>query len=501
MTARGSTRSDGTLDVVHVTSELVPYSKTGGLADAVAGLTSALPRVGVRPRIVTPRYGASTGLEELRPSGLSVDVAAGDDVFDVAVYEDPGASVPTLLLDVPELYGRDGVYGEGGIDYPDNFLRYAVLSRAALEVLTAMDLPCDVLHVHDWQTALVPLYLKSRYAGDGNLGDCRSVLTIHNLAYQGRFWHFDMPLTGLSWDYFAPRFLEFHGEINLLKGGIVAADAITTVSATYAREILLPENGHGLDGVLADRRSHLFGIRNGIDAESWDPATDPSIASAFDRSDLAGKGRCKRALVRETRLEADASTPVFGVVSRLAAQKGIDLVVGAIAGLVAAGARFVVLGSGDPGLERALRRLAKHHPGRVATRIGYDEAFARRIYAGTDFFLVPSRFEPCGLSQMYAQRYGSVPIVRATGGLAETVRDLDDDPESGSGFTFTDTSADALTAACRRALSVFRRRGVWPRLRRRIMAIDSSWLEPAGAYRDLYRRTLATDRAPIPPGP
>ena len=276
---------------------------------------------------------------------------------------------------------------------------------------------------------------------------------------------------------------------------------MTTVSATYALEILRPEHGRGLDGVLGDRRGALFGIRNGIDARSWDPSGDPEIASRYDGKRPQGKGRCKRALADEIGLEADAATPVLGVVSRLAEQKGIDLVVAAIPALVKAGARFAVLGSGDPGLERALTRLATRHPGRVATRVGYDEGLARRIYAGSDYFLVPSRFEPCGLSQMYAQRYGSVPVVRATGGLAETVRDLGEDADAGTGFTFTEPTAAALIAASRRALAVFRRRGVRPALRRRIMSQDFSWAGPAGAYRDLYRRVLAADPTPIPPGP
>ncbi|MFW6198695.1 MAG: glycogen synthase, partial [Acidobacteriota bacterium] len=421
--------------IVHVTPEMAPYASTGGLAQVVGSLPPRLARSGCPVTVILPRYGA-VDPARLRPLDVELEIPVGAARHAARVLCDPRRDdVRVLFLDVPTLYDRPRLYGERGRDYRDNAARFIALCRGALATIRALELPRDILHVHDWQTALIPVLVAAELDDDPFWRDTRTVLTIHNLAYQGRFWHLDMPLTGLPWALYTPRCLEYWNQINFLKGGIVTADAITTVSPRYAEEILQPEYGFGLEGVLRDRRDDLFGILNGIDRDAWDPATDPCLPARYSAERIQGKGRCKRAVLRELELDDELSRPLFGMVSRLVEQKGVDLVLKAIPAVMKRqDVALAVLGTGEPRLETALEAAASRWPGRVAARIDFDEGLSRRIFAGSDFALVPSRFEPCGLAQMYAMRYGSIPVATPVGGLADTVVDADEHPDSGNGL-------------------------------------------------------------------
>jgi starch synthase len=484
-----------------VASEAVPFAKTGGLADVVGALASALRSRGCRVFIIMPLYRVVPD-DLVRPTRTRLKVPVGDAPVAAGVWRGKGlGGVTTYLLDIPALYDRPSLYGDRGADYPDNLTRFTALSRGALELLRTLDIRPDILHVHDWQTALVPLYLRSLYRRDAFYRDTRSVLTLHNLSYQGRFDTADIAVTGLEERWATPRFLEYFGELRLLKGGILTADRLTTVSPTYEKEILTPAFGCGFDGVLRTRRAHLRGILNGIDTRMWDPATDPYLPARFSARHIQGKGRCRRALLEEMRLPSDLATPLFGVVNRLVEQKGLHLLVEALPDLLELDTRWVVLGNGDPGLELAIARVSTRYPDRVALRLDFDESLAHRIYAGIDYLMMPSVFEPCGLSQMYAMRYGSVPVVRRVGGLADSVTDLAEDPAAGTGFVFDDPDTGSLTAAIERAVGVYRDRDVWPALRRRAMRSDFSWKSSAQQYLDVYREIMGRPRIRIPAGP
>jgi starch synthase len=403
----------------------------------------------------------------------------------------PGAPVRTVLVRADRYFDREALYGDARGDYPDNAERFVFFCRAALEWLRAESPPPDVLHVHEWQSALAPAFLRGNADVYPELAGTRSVLTVHNLAYQGRFPAFDWHLLNLDPRYFVPDFVEFYGQINYLKAGLVFADAITTVSPRYAAEIGTPEFGEGLDGVLRVRRDRLRGILNGIDREAWNPATDPHLPARYDASDLRGKARCKAELQAEIGLAVLPDVPLLGMVSRLAEQKGLDLLAAALPdALATSDAQLVVLGSGDEHYERLLAALAADFPARVGLRVGFDEALAHRIEAGADMFLMPSRFEPCGLNQLYSLRYGTVPIVHATGGLDDTVVEFDPATGTGTGFKFTPYAPDAFLAALRRAFVTRRDRDRWARLVANGMAQDFSWDRAALEYRRLYE-TLA----------
>ncbi|MGH7349503.1 MAG: glycogen synthase, partial [Candidatus Rokuibacteriota bacterium] len=374
-------------------------------------------------------------------------------------------------------------------DYPDNAARFTFFSRAVLEAIRGIGFVPDIIHANDWQTGLLPVYLRTLYRDHPLLGSLATVFTIHNLAYQGVFWHYDMPMTGLGWDLFTPAGIEFYGKLNFLKGGLIFSDLLTTVSRTYAREIRTSAFGSGLEGVLEDRSHDLHGVVNGIDYEVWNPQKDPAIAHPYSAEDPEPKAICRETLRGELSLEAGAG-PIIGLVTRLAEQKGMDLVLAALPGMLAEGCQLVVLGSGDARLEEAFRATAVAHRGRVAVRLGYDDDLARRIYAGTDVFLMPSRYEPCGLGQLIALRYGGAPIVRRTGGLADTVTEFDPARRVGTGFVFDAFTPDALLVAVRRAASTFRQPLLWKALVRNAMAEDFSWDASAREYVTLYRKAL-----------
>ncbi len=471
--------------ILMTASEMAPFAQTGGLGDVLAALPPELERLGATVHVVLPAYGTidweGAGAE---PSGM-VEIAIGGGRREVPLRTAHRDGVAVTFVEADDYFDRDHLYGGPYGDYGDNAERFAFLSRAVLALAARLEPAPDVIHCHDWQTALVPVL--ARAFPDPRLASTRTVLTIHNLGYQGVFPASVFPLLGLEGAYFTPRTLEFYGQVNFLKGGLVFADALTTVSPRYAEEILTPEHGHGLDGVLRERAAILQGIVNGIDYARWDPARDPHIAATFDHDDLAGKAACKADLQRRFGLRVAAHTPLLGMVSRLADQKGLDILSAAIPELLRHDVQVLILGNGDARYEHQLAAAGRQAPERLAIRIAFDTAAAHQVEAGADAFLMPSRYEPCGLNQMYSMRYGTVPIVRATGGLADTVREFDPTTGSGTGFTFVPYTVEALLGAVQRAVDAYHRPADWRRLMRNGMTCDFSWRRAAGRYLDLYR--------------
>jgi starch synthase len=477
------------LSILMVSPEAAPFAKTGGLGDVAGALPQALGRLGHHVTLVMPRY---RGIDV----GRAVDhrrIAVGRRPFDVGYFEHPLAErVRLMLVDVPELYDREAPYGTGGHDYPDNALRFALLARAALEHAGSLEDAWrpSLVHAHEWQSGLVPLYLRTLYASHPTLGALPVVFTIHNLAFQGLFAADVLPSLDLGWDLFTPAGVEYWGRASFLKAGINWADRLTTVSPRYAREILTPELGFGFEGILRARKAVLTGILNGVDTDEWNPEADRHLPAPFGPSDLSGKLRAKQALLEAFRLPAEAEArerPVIGLVSRLTDQKGFDLIASAADDLLELDATFTLLGSGEERYESLWARLADQHADRVGARIGFDEPLAHLIVGGADMFLMPSRFEPCGLNQMYSLRYGTVPIVRATGGLADTVRNFTEKSRKGTGFSFDEYTAPALLRAVRRALRVFGRKKDWRALQAAGMRLDHSWDASAREYVKVYR--------------
>ncbi len=463
-----------------VASEAAPYAKTGGLSDVLSSLPRALTSLGHQVAVLLPRY-LETEKFAMRRLWDNLPVPVGPYLFNASVMQ-ASADETFLFLDIPELYGRAGLYGSGGIDFPDNAVRFAALARGALEVARRIFLP-DIFHCHDWQAGLVPVYQRQA-AGDPTFLHIPTVHTIHNLGYQGLFPPSVFAEVGVDPAFFTPGGLEFYGQVNYLKAGLVFSDWLTTVSRRYAEEIQTPEFGFGLDGLLRDRQAALTGILNGVDYEKWDPATDALIAANYSASDLAGKADCKAALLQEFGLPLEQGAPLLGIVSRFTSQKGCDLIAQALPPLLAKEEfNFVALGSGEAEYENLFRDLAERFPGRVGVRIGYDDGLAHRIEAGSDMFLMPSRYEPCGLNQIYSLRYGTVPVVRATGGLDDTI-------DGETGYKFALYSVDAFTEAIGNAFTLFRNRAEWHAMMRVGMARDFSWHRSAGAYDKLYRRLL-----------
>ncbi len=464
-----------------VSSEVAPFAKTGGLADVVGSLPAVLRSCGEEVAVVLPRYG-SIDLKTARRVWDHLPVYFGPDSYPVSIYQAP-AEFPVYLVDCPPLYDRKGLYGESGLDYPDNHIRFAVFCRAALGVARNL-FRTDIFHCHDWQTGLVPAYLRTMLATDPTFLGCRTLFTIHNLGYQGLFPKTALAEVGLDPSVFRPDGMEFFGRVSYIKAGIEFADALSTVSPTYAREIQTPELGFGLDARLRERANVLTGILNGVDYTEWSPQTDPHIPAHYSTEDLAGKAICKRKLLEEFGLPPEAmDRPLLGIVSRFTPQKGTDILAEIAAQIVAEDVYLVALGTGDPEYEEFFMRMQAEHPGRIAAHIGFDEGMAHRIEAGADIFLMPSRYEPCGLNQIYSLHYGTVPVVRATGGLDDTI-------EEGTGFKFADYSGQAFLEAIRAAVRAFADREGWQEMMRRGMRKDFSWKPSAAAYSALYRRLL-----------
>ncbi len=472
------------MKALFVAAECAPFAKVGGLADVVPSLARALGELGVETAVFMPRYRGveeKSGLSEI--ASLTVPLAGEDRSCRILRGKHPKGDIPVYFLDHPPYFDRPGIYGERGEEYPDSLERFALLSRAALELPRALGWQPDILHIHDWHTSLVPVYSRFGVVPTG----AGILLTIHNLAYQGTY-----PVErarGLGLPGEAVSALTHRGELNLLYGGIRFADLVTTVSPTYAREIQV--DGEGLEGVLRERasRGELFGILNGVDYEIWNPETDPLIWANYSADDPSGKAINKAKLQGELGLSPEPDVPLVGMISRLVDQKGLDLVMAAFDRMMSLGIQFVILGTGNPTYERFFREAAGKYPGKAAALITFSEEWAHRIEAAADIFLMPSKFEPCGLNQMYSLRYGTVPVVRATGGLADTVREYDPASDTGNGFVFEEYAPEAMLSALRRAVELYRGDPeAWRRLMVRGMREDHSWASSAREYLKLYRR-------------
>ena len=485
------------MEILFASTELAPFVKVGGLADVAAALPKALRALGHRVTVVLPRYPLleSSGLLMARRL-TPLRFALGDRAFEATLYDARLASqVDLLLVDLPGLLDRDGVYGERGVDYADNALRFAAFSRAVAEIALARGLagqPVDVVHCHDWPTALVPTYLQALARATEALAATRTVLTLHNVAHQGIFESAVFPSLGLPAASFTMDGLEFYGKLNFLKQGIIAADRLTTVSPTYAREIQTAgkdgTGGHRLEGVLASKSRPIVGILNGVDAGVWNPAVDPALAARYDAEDFAPRARCRGALQKELGLPLDAAAPIIGSVGRLVHQKGSDLVAAVLPKILRhSDAQVVICGDGDEALVAKLEAAVQKSHGRAVFVRGAAEPVIHRLYAAADLVLVPSRFEPCGLVQMYAQRYGALPVARATGGLVDTVVDCDLGLETGTGFLFQEDDDTSFLAAIERGIAA-RAHARWPSLVRRVMRLDRGWERPARQYEQLFRQ-------------
>ncbi len=494
------------MNILFATAEAVPFCKTGGLGDVCGSLPRELAKLGHHPVVILPAFRQvfDAGLE-IESTGITLEVPIGQKRVEGQLLRAclPDSEVPVYLVEQSDYYDRPQLYREDGEDYRDNCERFTFFSRAVLEAIVRLDLDTDIVHCHDWCTGLIPAYIKTLYGQQPPYDQLATLYTIHNLAYQGNFWHWDMALTGLDWKYFNWRQMEFFGNLSFMKTGIVFADAISTVSPTYAREIMRPPLSCGLEGALQHRSEDLFGILNGADYDHWNPATDSFLGeNAYDITSFeTGKAACKAALQREMGLPVEPDVPLLAAVGRLADQKGFDLVARVMqqwAGQY--DVQWVILGTGEPKYHQVLSQLAAEHPQRVAVRLEFSNELAHRIEAGADMFLMPSQYEPCGLNQLYSLKYGTVPVVRATGGLADTV--VDANPQTlaqgtATGFGFKEYTSLALSEALQRACNAFADKSVWRQLIQTGMQQDWSWNQSAQRYVELYEQTRIRARQEV----
>ncbi|HNV86228.1 MAG TPA: glycogen synthase GlgA [Candidatus Omnitrophota bacterium] len=479
------------MKIFFATSEMVPYAKTGGLADVCGSLPGELTDLGHEVCVVMPKYkkidAAKFGLKKII-EGIEVPLGGEKKIAKIfsARYQD---KVTVYFVDNGEYFGRDELYGTPMGDYPDNDCRFIFFQRAALELMKAVDFKPDVIHCHDWQSGLIPVYLKTVYKDDPFFRKTKSFFTIHNLAYQGNFPPDTLPTAGLGWEEFQMDRLEFYGKMSFLKGGLIYSDAVTTVSERYAEEIQTKEYGAGLEGVLTKRKSDLYGIVNGIDLEEWNPEKDPDLAVRYSVQDAEKKQENKKALQKENRLEVNAEIPVFGIITRLADQKGLDILAPVLEDFARKlNAHFVLLGTGEEKYHKILREEMAKYPKKFAFHIMFDAKMAKRIYAGSDIFLMPSCYEPCGLGQLISMRYGTIPLVRETGGLADTVSDFNPKTGKGNGFVFREYTSEKLFKTMERAVELFRKPKVWRQIVENAMQCDFSWNASAKKYVALYKQ-------------
>lgn len=478
------------MKVAFLASEIVPFAKTGGLADVAGSLPKFLKELGADIKVIMPFY------REVRKKNLPLRKVLEDRLSGpqgsanvYSVLEDTQGDFPVYFIENDAFYDRDHLYGTGQGDYPDNGERFAFFSRASLEFLKQTGFSPDIIHGHDWQSALTLAYLRFVYGEDLFFKSTRSLFTIHNLAYQGLFEKDVLAKIGLPEDLFTMDALEFFGKANFMKAGILYASAVNTVSRRYAEEIQMPEFGCGLDGLLRTRRDSLFGILNGVDYSSWNPASDEFIPGRFSPEDLSGKRKCKAELMRAFGLPAaKAKPPVVGMVSRLAGQKGFDLLCDSLESIFNLGVRLVILGTGEEKFQNILKDAQRKFPESLGLKIAFDETLSHLIYAGSDIFLIPSRYEPCGLTQMYSLKYGTIPVVRATGGLDDTIQEFDPARKNGNGFKFADYSTESLLAALKKAAEFYHRKDDWNILVQNAMAADFSWERSAREYLALYSK-------------
>jgi starch synthase len=476
--------------ILLASSEVHPYSKSGGLADMVGALARALGRAGHQVGLVTPLYaGIRERFPEIQRFDWWIDLPLGTTRVQTSVWTlQPSPGVTIYFLEHPPFYGRAGLYGEAGHDYTDNPERFIFFSKCVVQLARYLPWQPELVHAHDWQVGLVPIFILHQKLTDGWVRVPRIVFTIHNLAYQGNFPRPAYDFTNLPMDYFNPNGIEFYTYMSCLKAGIVYSDLITTVSPRYAREITTEELGCGLDAILRQRQNSLIGILNGVDYEEWNTDHNPHLPHHYSVRNLAGKAKTKADLQREFGLPVRPDIPLFASITRLAEQKGVDIQLGALEEMLAADMQFILLGSGSPYYETAYRNLQKRHSTKAAVQIGFNNTLAHHIEAGADFFLMPSRYEPCGLNQMYSLRYGTIPIVRVTGGLDDSVVDISEDLELADGIKFGEYSVRALAKAIRKALVLYQRPELLGHYRTNAMRSDFSWDRTAQEYINAYGR-------------
>lgn len=474
------------MNILLAASEIVPYAKTGGLADVAGALPKALARLGHKVRVVMPRYNLERINQNSSPLAGDLVVPFNFGERKTEVFIDRSGPVPVYFIDAPEYFSRTKLYGEA-----DDAERFAFFSRAIIELAKALGEHIDVIHLNDWMTGLVSAYLKTVYSGDSQLEGTRTLFTIHNMAFHGLFAPDQITRFGLpEWIYRTEGGLEFYGLASSLKAGLVFADAISTVSPRYSREIQTADFGERFDGLLQSRHEDLFGILNGVDYDEWDPISDKYIASHYSIDDIAGKRECKRELLKTFELPEDLDRPLIGCISRLSDQKGFDLILQIAEPMLDLGVSFVLLGSGTEAYERAFQNLREKRPSQVAVYLGFSNELAHKIEAGSDMFLMPSKFEPCGLNQMYSLRYGTVPIVRAAGGLDDSIENFDRVTMRGNGLKFEEYRADRLLEKIREAVELYSDQSLWQTLMRNGMEADFSWDSSAKQYIELYQRLV-----------
>jgi starch synthase len=485
------------MNIIYVSSEVVPFAKTGGLADVAGALPKRLSKLGHNVSVFMPLYKGAKSVANPEQMNLAFEIPIHNNPKRVSIYKGflPDSEVPVYFIDNEGYYGRDELYKDPktGKDYVDNSERFIFFSRGVLEAIKRLKLIPDVIHCNDWQSALIPVYLKTLYNKEPRFQHVKSVFTIHNLGYQGLFWHWDMKLTGLDWSLFNWKQLEFFGRLNFLKGGIVFSDIINTVSKKYAEEIQTTDDfGKGLEGVLRERSKDLYGVLNGTDYTVWDPSHDKLIPANYSINDLKGKQECKRHLQQKFNLP-QKDVPLLAMITRLDVQKGILLLADIFDELMKLDLQFVLLGTGDRKYEERFKDFARKYPNQAGINIGFDNHLAHEIEAGADIFLMPSKYEPCGLNQLYSLRYGTVPLVRSTGGLADTITDYTSatlQNGKANGFSFDEFTSQALLKTITRAVTLYENKEAWLKITKNGMVQDWSWERSAKEYNKLYEKAL-----------
>ena len=484
------------LKILLAASEGHPFSKTGGLADVMGALPMALHEKNHDVRVILPKYRCVTDCKKaIEPIDIEFNIPLGSDSHKSRLAKSYLAEkVPVYLVGNDFFFNREGIYGNQGTDYKDNAERFIFFCRAILESCKALPFYPDIIHLNDWHTGLVPVYLKSEYANDENFKSTRTIFSIHNLAYQGNYLADTIKLSGLPDSLFSYDGLEFYNQFSFMKGGLIYSDLLTTMSPTYSKEIMTPELGCGMEGLLKHRKQDLSGILNGVDYAEWNPESDSRITANFSATNLKGKLDCKRDLIQTFSLTVAVDTPIIGMVTRLSEQKGIDLVMEALEEILNLGAAFVLLGTGSPEHESFFQKAMEKYAGKCGVRIKFDETLSHKIIAGSDLFMVPSRYEPCGLTQMYALKYGTIPLVRAVGGLQDTVKEYQAKTNEGSGFKFDQYEKKALIKSMNKALALYQTQSAWKNLMKNAMKENFGWPRIADQYLQMYQKALRCEK-------
>jgi len=480
------------LSVLFAASEAVPFAKTGGLADVVGSLPKYLKKKKIDVSIIMPKYRQIEEMELKSKKIGEVKVNLSGTVFTGEIEKSslPGSKVPVYFVKNDSFFHRKELYGGKSGDFPDNSSRFIFFSKAVLEALKIIDKKPDIIHSHDWQTGLIPCFLKSfLYSNDTFYHGIKTVFTIHNLSYQGLFWHIDMPLTGLGWNYFTPQKLEFYGKISFLKAGLLYSDILTTVSPTYAQEIQRTNIGCGMEGLLSKRKNELFGILNGADYKIWDPKKDKLIPANYSKSNPAGKALNKSQLLNDFGLK-ETGMPLISFVGRLVDQKGLSLIRESFNRMMELPAQFIFLGTGNKKYENFLSAMTKKYPDKFSAKLEFNEETAHLLQAGSDMLLMPSDFEPCGLNQLYAMKYGTVPIAFRTGGLADSITNINIDKKKGTGFIFSNYTGDEFIETIKNAIDVYEDKKSWKKIMKNAMSEDYSWEKSCDNYIEIYKKLI-----------